>query len=398
MTARCRERNPLTIFRLKISARRAFLILAILLTALTAAASRARCQGTFLTGGDVSEVTTERNADGVTFKDRRGMAVDPLALARVRGWTACRLRLLVNPSGQGPLTQSLPYDLALARQIKGAGMRLILDIFYSDTWADPGHQATPAAWAAQDYPQLRSTVFAYTKGVITDFRNDGALPDYVQIGNEISNGMLWPVGKLSNQSQFIGLLQAGIAGVRSVSPRPQIILHCNNGAHPDLVHWFFSTIASHCQYDVVGLSYYPDNGTTLSGLRAALDSYDGQFGGRPIMLVEFAYKYAFGVTTGVGYRNDPQGQAQCAAAVIGILKKHRQGAGVLYWGATFVTGDWGAESLFDDRTFQEEPAFAAMGDSRGSPQPADGRQAPAAGEGRVLPDAMPPGGATPFVR
>ncbi len=314
----------------------------------------------------MSELGAEQHGDGVTFRDAQGVAIDPLSLAKAQGWTTCRLRLLVNPDGRGVLTQSLPYDLALAKRIKGAGMRLILDIFYSDTWADPGHQVTPAAWAGQDYPRLRSTVYSYTKDVLARFKNAGVLPDYVQVGNEVSNGMLWPVGSLAHQAQFVGLLQAGIAGVRSVSSKPQIILHCNNGAHPDLVKWFFNTIASQCRYDIVGLSYYPEHGTALADLTGAMNAYDGQFGGRPIMLVEFAYQYApdsdaVGDEAGGGYPNTPQGQAQCAAAVIALMKQHRQGAGVIYWGATYVTGGWGAKSLFDFSTFRAEPAFSVLG-------------------------------------
>ena len=314
----------------------------------------------FEAGGDVSDLTWEQNSQHVTYKDPRGVPVDPLTYAKQQGWTACRLRLMVHPSG-GDQSQTLGYDLALAKRIKAAHLKLILDIFYSDGWTDPGHQAAPAAWASQSYPQLRQTVYSYTKNVLTAFRNNGTLPDYVQIGNEISNGMLWPIGTLAHTPQFIGLIQQGIAGVRAVSPKPRIILHSNKGAHPDLIHWFFTTIASHCAYDVVGLSYYPDNGTTLADLKAAMNAYDGKFGGRPIMLVEFGYKYGFGVASGKDYWNVPVGQAQCTAAVVAIMRSHRQGAGVIYWGADTVTGNWGAESLFDYSSYRAEPAFYALG-------------------------------------
>lgn len=314
-------------------------------------------------GGDVSELAWEQSSQNITYKDAHGTPIDPIAYAKQHGWTVCRLRLLVNPPG-GELSQTLSYDLALAKHIKTAHMKLILDIFYSDGWTDPGTQPAPAAWANQSYPKLRQTVYSYTHDVLTAFRNNGTLPEYVQIGNEISNGMLWPVGKLTNQAQFIGLIQSGIAGVRAVSPLPKIILHCNNGAHTDLVTWFYSTIASQCAYDVVGLSYYPKNGTTLAELKTAMTAYDGKFGGRPIMLVEYGYKYAFGVTAGKDYPNTPAGQGQCTAAVMQIMRSHPQGAGVIYWGALKVTGGWGAESVFDYQNAAVKPAFFALGGRR----------------------------------
>lgn len=314
-------------------------------------------------GGDISELTWEQNSQHVVYKDVHGNRVDPIRYAKQQGWTACRLRILVHPKGND-LSQGLGYDLALAKQIKAAHLKLILDIFYSDGWADPGKQPAPAAWASQSYPQLRQTVYTYTKSVLLAFRNNNTLPDYVQIGNEISNGMLWPIGTLANKPQFIGLIQSGIAGVRAVSSQPKIILHCNNGAHPDLVTWFYTTIASHCAYDVVGLSYYPDNGTTLQDLKSAMNAYDGKFGNRPIMLVEYGYKHGYGVSAGKGYLNTPEGQAQCTAAVSQIMRSHRQGAGVIYWGAVIVTGGWGSESLFDYTTDRAEPAFLALGSRR----------------------------------
>jgi len=317
----------------------------------------------FDSGGDVSELTWEQNSQKITYKDAYGAAIDPITFAKQQGWTTCRLRLLVHPPG-GELSQTLSYDLALAKQIKAVHLKLILDIFYSDGWTDPGHQPAPAAWAAQSYPQLRQTVYAYTKNVLLAFQSNGTLPNYVQIGNEISNGMLWPVGTLANTPQFIGLIQSGIAGVRAVSPKPKIILHCNNGAHVDVVTWFYSTIASQCAYDVVGLSYYPENGTTLQDLKSAMNAYDGKFGGRPIMLVEYGYPHGFGVTAGKDYWNTPVGQGECTAAVMQIMRSHPQGAGVVYWGALKVTGGWGAESVFDYQTNTIEPAFYALGSRR----------------------------------
>ena len=184
----------------------------------------------FETGGDMSELTWEQSSEGVTFRDPNGNAIDPIAYAKSEHWTCIRLRLLVD-GGSGVLEQNLNYDLTLAERAKANGLHIILDLFYSNGWCDPGEQYPPSEWTSLSYTQLKSTVQSYTASAITSFKNNGCLPDYVQVGNEINNGMLWPVGSLSNQSQFIGLIQAGIAGVKQVSSTPKIILHCANAAN-----------------------------------------------------------------------------------------------------------------------------------------------------------------------
>jgi len=332
------------------------------LAAFTATPQRASA---FETGGDMSELTYEQTTNKIIYQDSTGKTIDPIAYAKANGWTCCRLRLLVD-GGSGVLGQSLNYDLALATKIKAQGMKLILDIFYSNDWADPSQQTTPSEWKKYKYAQLTSTVQSYTASVITSFKNNGTLPDYVQVGNEISNGMLWPVGSLSNQSQFVGLIQAGIAGVRQVSLTPKIILHCNNAQDTALVTWFYNTIASQCNYDIVGLSYYPSNGSNLAEIKTAMSAYIGLFGNRPIMLVEFGYPYdATNPYLGnSGYQNTPAGQQQIVSDLITTMKGYTQGAGVIYWGATYASDSYGWECLFDTNTSwpkcKTEPAFGAL--------------------------------------
>ena len=323
------------------------------LICLSAPAARA-----FETGGDMSELTWEQS-NGVTFRDSSGNTVDPISYAKSQHWTCCRLRLMVN-GGSGVLGQNVNYDIALAKRIKGAGMHLILDLFYSDGWTDPGEQYPPSNWKSYNYTQMCQAVYGWTQWAITQFKNNGVLPDYVQVGNEISNGMLWPVGSLSNQSQFVGLIRSGINGVRSVSSSPKIILHSANGENTSIVTWFFNTIASQLSYDIVGLSYYPAFGSNLSELKSAMNTYNGQFGGRPIMLVEFAYPYSGNHTSGSGYWTTPTGQKQITWDTVQTMKSYSHGAGVMYWGVTYVTGSWGAESLFDWSTIHAEPAWGSL--------------------------------------
>ena len=198
----------------------------------------------FETGGDLSELTWETNSQGITFESTTGAAVDPVAYAKSEHWTCVRLRLLVD-GGAGVLGQTLNYDLALASRIKASGLHLDLDLFYSNGWCDPSQNYAPSEWSGYSYSQLKSTVQSYTASVITSFKNAGCLPDYVQIGNEINGGFLWPQGKWgSSSTQFVGLLQAGIAGVRQVSSTPRIILHIANATNTSAVEYFYNNIAS----------------------------------------------------------------------------------------------------------------------------------------------------------
>jgi len=208
-------------------------------------------------------------------------------------------------------------------------------------------------------------VQSYTASVITAFKNAGALPDYVQIGNEINSGILWPVGELTSttqsQTQLEGLINAGIAGVKQVSSTPKIILHIAEAADTSEVEWFYSTIATHCNYDIVGLSYYPSIGTNLSDIQSAMTDYKGLFSNKPIMLVEFAYPYSGSYTSGSGYWTTPTGQQQITYNLTQLMESYAQGDGVLYWGAAYVTGSWGDESLFGTSAYPICPAEPAWG-------------------------------------
>lgn len=313
----------------------------------------------FETGGDMSELTWEQSSEGVTFKDGNGVAIDPIAYAKSEHWTCIRLRLLVDGGG-GVLEQNISYDIALAQRAKSNGLHVILDLFYSNNWCDPSEQSPPSEWSGYSYSQMTTAVYNWTQSALTQFKNANCLPDYVQVGNEINNGMLWPVGSLANQSQFVGLIKSGINAVRAVSSTPKIILHCANAANTSTVTWFFNTIASQCSYDIVGLSYYPSQGTTLSDIRTAMSTYNGAFGGRPIMLVEFAYWYSGSHTSGTGYWTTPTGQQQCTYDLVQLMKGYSHGDGVIYWGTTYVTGSWGSESLFNYSTDRAEPAWGSL--------------------------------------
>jgi len=321
---------------------------------------------TFL-GADISALERIEQGGGV-FRDA-GVAGDAIAILRAHGSTVFRLRLFVAPDLQDVRVNDLAYTLRMAQRIKAAGGRLLLDIHYSDTWADPGHQAVPAAWAALPFDSLEAQVETYTAGVIAQLRAAGALPDLVQVGNEVDAGMLWPLGQLyvvggdttTEWLHFTRLLKAGIRGVRDpLGPGDslRIVLHYSQGGDTGGTQWFFDHMRGYgVPFDVIGLSYYPWWHGTLGHLQANLNATALRYG-KDVAVVETSYPWRPGGWEGMV--TDPaamiwdastQGQAQFLRDVVGAVAAvpGGHGAGVLWWypEAIPVSGlsVWGGGSL-----------------------------------------------------
>ena len=154
-----------------------------------------------LLGGDVS-LLPSYEAQHTVYKDFNGRKVSFLPFVKQQGWNAIRVRLFVDPANapgdhkDEGVCQDLAYVIKLSRQVKKAGMQLMLDFHYSDTWADPGKQFTPHAWQQANKQALTDSVYAYTRRVLEVMKKVGVAPDLIQVGNEITNGLLWPTGKL----------------------------------------------------------------------------------------------------------------------------------------------------------------------------------------------------------
>jgi arabinogalactan endo-1,4-beta-galactosidase len=160
-------------------------------------------------GADLSFLESAEDR-GFAFKENN-TPVPGLSIFSDHGYNWIRLRLFHTPT---QLPNSLEYTIELAQKAKAAGFKFLLDYHYSDTWADPGKQFTPKAWAAMNHKQLVKVVFEYTLETMTAFRKAGVPPDMVQVGNEVINGMMWPDGKLpENWENFADLTRAGINGV-----------------------------------------------------------------------------------------------------------------------------------------------------------------------------------------
>ena len=211
----------------------------------------------YAVGADLSFMKQAED-NGFVFKED-GQGKPGLQLFKEHGYNWIRLRLFLTPTR---LPNNLEYTIALAKEAKQMGYKFLLNYHYSDTWADPGKQYLPKAWEGKSHEELVDSVFEYTRSTMTAFRNAGAFPDMVQVGNEINNGMMWPDGKLpENWDNFAELLQAGINGVFAGCGNnlcPQIMIHIAKGGDKKFTEYYFDKIRNYgIEYDVIGQSYYP---------------------------------------------------------------------------------------------------------------------------------------------
>lgn len=248
---------------------------------------------TYAVGADLSFLRWAEQDRGIQFKEN-GVVRPGLDIFRDHGYDWIRLRLFHTPR---QLPNSLEYTIALARDAKARGFRFLLDYHFADHWADPQQQPTPAAWDTTDIEILLDSVFAYTRGTIRAFREAGVMPEMVQIGNEVRNGMLWPLGRLpENWDNFARLFKAALDGIdagRRRAPRPLIMLHYDNGADTDGTKAFFDRFHDYdIPYDIIGLSYYPWWHGNLLQLRDNFLSILHNYPDKDVILVEVGYRPA----------------------------------------------------------------------------------------------------------
>jgi len=275
-----------------------------------------------------------------------------LQIFKEHGYNWIRLRLFHTPT---ELPNDLQYTIALAKAAKQLGFKFLLDYHYSDTWADPAKQFTPQAWAAMTHAQLVDAVFAYTRDTIIAFRDAGVLPDMVQIGNEITNGMMWPDGKLpQNWDNFADLIQAGIAGVdagKGNHPKPRIMIHIDRGGDPVKTKAFFDKLNTYrVNYDVIGQSYYPWWHGSLNDLRENLVFMAREYH-KPVIVVEAAYNWTPGeYTKRPGpFLESPEGQREFLEEVNRVVQETPDGLGAgVFWWEPAVTGALVRRSFFNN--------------------------------------------------
>ncbi len=260
-------------------------------------------------GADISFLP-ELEAKGIQFSDK-GVEKDAIQILKDHGFNYVRLRIFnepANDSGYSPKKGfcDLEHTKQMAKRVKAAGMKLLLDFHYSDTWADPGKQYKPAAWKNLSFTDLKKALYDYTKKVMEELKTQGTTPDMVQVGNEINHGIVWPDGNVSNIDGTAQLLNAGTAAVKAVDPNVVMMLHVAlGGQNSESVFFIDNMIARGVSFDVIGESYYPKWHGTLDDLRDNLNDLANRYN-KDVIVVEYSAlkeevnKIAFELPNGKG--------------------------------------------------------------------------------------------------
>ncbi|WP_037680063.1 glycosyl hydrolase 53 family protein [Streptomyces griseus] len=297
-------------------------------------------------GADISSLP-KSEAKGGVYKNGSGATGDAVTILKNAGMNYARVKVWVNPAdGYNNKTRVL----ALAKRVKAAGMKLLVDFHYSDNWADPGKQTKPAAWAGHSYSRLKTDVYDHTYDVLSALKAQGTTADMVQVGNEINGGMLWNEGSTSNWSQLAGLLNSGYSAVKAVNPSTTVALHLAKGGDLAGTRWWFdSAVSNGVKFDAIGLSYYGYWHGPLSDFQSTLDDAAARYG-KPVFVAETAYPFRLDSddsltnqidTTGelvTGYPASVAGQTAWMNTVANIVEAvpNGRGLGVFYWEATWT--------------------------------------------------------------
>jgi len=260
-------------------------------------------------GADISFLP-ELEARGMKFSDN-GIEKDAIQILKDHGFNYVRLRIFNDPardSGYSPGKGfcDLENTKKMAKRVKAAGMKLLLDFHYSDYWADPGKQYKPAAWRKLSFEELKKAVYDYTKDVMQQLKEQGTTPDMVQVGNEINHGIIWPEGNVNDFDGLAQLVNAGTKAVKDVDHSVVMMLHVALGGQNDESVFFIDNMISRgVHFDVIGESYYPKWHGTLEDLESNLDDLARRYN-RDVIVVEYSHrkedvnKIAFEVTGGKG--------------------------------------------------------------------------------------------------
>lgn len=278
--------------------------------------------GQFAKGADVSWMTQQEDS-GYKWYNNSGVQQDLFAILKGKGMNTVRLRVWVNPWEGWCAKQDV---IAKAVRAKNAGFRIMVDFHYSDYWADPGQQAKPAAWTDFSFTQLTTAVYNHTVDVLTGLKSNGVTVEWVQVGNETNDGLLWEDGRAStNMRNYAYLINAGYDGTKAVFPSAKVIVHLSNGWDNGLFRWNFDGLKNNgAKWDVIGMSLYPTksnwqnlNNQCLANMKDMIARY-----GKEVMVVEVGMEARLA--------------ADCKNFLIDLMNKtaalpNGGGLGVLYW-------------------------------------------------------------------
>ena len=281
----------------------------------------------FSKGADVTWLP-QMEATGYQFFDEDGTKKDALQLLKDRGMNTVRLRVFVNPSDDprsGHCSKEETVELAVRAQ--KMGFRIMINFHYSDSWADPGKQNKPAAWKDLPFDKLADAVYDHTFDVMTALQKANVKTEWVQVGNEIPGGMLWPEGSTDNWVQLGKLLNKGYDAVKAVDKNIKVIVHLDEGDNIQKYRTFYdNATAQKVRYDVIGLSYYPfwvkkDYTETIANLEFNLNDLVKRYN-KEVMVVEVGGEY-----------DKVENTKSLLEATIKAVRNvpNNRGLGVLYW-------------------------------------------------------------------
>ena len=281
----------------------------------------------FAKGADVGWIT-EMEASNIKFFNSNGVQQECMQILKDKGINSIRLRAWVNPAKGWNNTKDL---VVKAKRAKALGMKLMVDFHYSDDWADPGKQPIPAAWVKLSYDEMKTTLYNYTKHVMDTLKENSITPEWVQVGNENNDGMLWEVGRASkSMANFAGFIKAGYTAGKEVSSSTQVIVHLSNGYDNVLFRNMFDGLkANGASWDIIGLSLYPSwapegvdgwadvNAHCLANMNDMVARYN-----TPVMVVEVGMP-----------ANQPEKSKAFLSDIIAKTKSiaNGKGQGVFYW-------------------------------------------------------------------
>lgn len=304
----------------------------------------------FTCGADISWLP-QMEASGYIFRNDNGEPEDCFKILKDHGINAIRLRTWVNPSDDPRSGHcSTEETVAMAQRAKEWGIQVMINFHYSDSWADPGKQHKPGAWEGLTFDELKLALYDYTYDVMNALKKAGVTPEWVQVGNEITTGMIHPEGHTDNWPQLVQLINRGYDAIKKVSPSSKVILHVDQGNNNDRFRWWFDNATQQgANYDVIGMSFYPywlegkpDYSEVIDDLGNNLQDMASRYG-KEVMVVEVG-----------GEDNKPQNTYEMLRAVIREVKEvpSEKGLGVFYWepqGARswshYALSAWGDDGL-----------------------------------------------------
>ena len=333
------------------------LVLAAMAAILALGSIRAGKPAHLWLGADISG-TTDDESRGVYSADTTGMVTENTQLMKNYGLDAVRLRVWVNPERGFSSKEDV---LRMARRAKDLGMEIMIDFHYSDWWADPGKQNIPAAWKDYDLGQMKQALADHTRETLQLLKDNGIDVKWVQVGNETTNGMLWPMARISEDDMsgmpaYAALSQAGYDAVKEVYPGADVIIHLDNGFDNALYNRVFDGLKENgAKWDIIGMSVYPywaieagkepDAATTLSDTRDNIKKLHAKYGS-PIMITEVGVE-AWKPEEGEAWMNE----------LFDMVINDVDGVctGVFYWAPeTFQTTDfWGKKHGYGLGAFQD---------------------------------------------